>query len=163
MVGSAGIHKRRIPVAKNSWDRCSQREETCGSVSRIPWASAILGLPWALQPRNSGILCAHIPDLYFTFLKKRHSEKPPYFRKVQVVCTGDSRFGIRRTPEATRDVSTTDESLQNPDRCSHAGAQTVDRSRLTNSFILADNVECVTSEEERIRQSRSIDSLSTCM
>ena len=68
---------------------------------------------------------SHIPDPYFS--AKRHSEKKTsYFRKVRVVRTGDSRFGIRRTPEATRDVSTTDISLQNPCRCSHARAQAFD-------------------------------------
>ena len=67
---------------------------------------------------------SHIPDSYFS--QKRQSEKTSYFRKVQVIRTGDSRFGIRRTPEATRDVSTTDISLQNPDHCSHAGAQAFD-------------------------------------
>ena len=73
--------------------------------------------------RSTGIQAfrSHIPDP-----EKQRSEKTSYFRKVQVVRTGDSRFGIRRTPEATRDVSTTDESLQNPDRCSHAGGQAVD-------------------------------------
>ena len=46
--------------------------------------------------------------------------------RLQIRHTLNSRGHTRLQLEATRDVSTTDESLQNPDRCSHAGAQAVD-------------------------------------
>ena len=89
-----------------------------------------------------------------TFLKNDVSEKTSYFRKVQVVRTEDSRFGIRRTPEATRDVP----HIHHGHIASESRPLFTCRSsglRLTNSFLLADDVDCVTSEEERILQSKT--------
>ena len=44
--GSAGIHKRRIPLTKNSWDERSQRQKN--RRERILYPSALLGLARAL-------------------------------------------------------------------------------------------------------------------
>ena len=92
---------------------------------------------------------SHIPG----FSEKRHSEKKNVvFQKSTSRPHG--RFQIRHTPNSRGHARRVHHGhIASESRplftCRSSGL------RLTNSFLLADGVDCVTSEEERIRQSKT--------